>query len=178
MSTATKTNVAGSMSNGPAVEGLSMSSDSREMVKRAVPGELAEQQLDVGSGAVAIWGTPRASLDNFDGTEREIFIKRLSCQSAAKPGSDHLNKTIRIKYWMIHEVQIVNKDTGEIHDCLRTVLVEPDGSCYAFVSEVIARAVRDIFQEFGTQTIDPPLDVQVKQKSIANGKRCYVLVPE
>lgn len=127
-------------------------------------------------GAMAVWGGRGASIDNFDGTDLEKFQRRMICMSDAEKGGDHLNETLLVKYWLVHEVEIAGED-GEVTPCFRVVLVTPEGKAYGFVSEVLARGVREIYQEYGRAVLDPPLAVQVKQKATGKGRRCYVLVP-
>ena len=142
-------------------------------------GQLVEQerQQDLDSGMIALWNSRAGSLDNFDGDDMQQFKRRMICMNDTEKGGDHLNETILVKYWMVHEVQIVNKDTGEVNDCYRVVLITPEWKAYAFVSAVLAKGVREIYRKFGTEPLDPPLAVQVKQKQTGGGKRCYTLVP-
>lgn len=145
----------------------------------AVPapqGELAERRELLDTGGIAIWEGRRAMLDNFDGDERAKFELRLLAMNDAKKGSEHLKERIMLKYWMVHEIEILKED-GELVPCYRVVLITPDLRAYGFVSDVLARAIREIYREYGRAPIDPPIPVQIKQKDTQGGKRCFIIAP-
>lgn len=141
-----------------------------------VAGTPARQSERVDDLGIAVWEGGKACADNFDGDETQRFQRRLLCMSDAAKGGDHLNEVILVRYWLVHEVQIM-QDDGEIVPCYRVVLVTPDNKAYGFVSEVLARGVREIYMQFGREPLDPPLPVRIKQKPTSKGRRCYVLVP-
>jgi hypothetical protein len=127
-------------------------------------------------GMLAMWKRGAACVDNFDGDDKTKFARRMVCMNDAEKGGDHLNETIAIRYWMVHEIDLVNDD-DELITCYRVVLITPENKAYAFVSEVLARGIREVSREYGSVPLDPPLLVQVKQKATAKGRRCYTLVP-
>lgn len=139
-------------------------------------GPLAAHQEELDGGLLAFWDGPMRSVDNFEGEPDEKFRMQMKCMSDAEKGADHLNTTIVIRYWMVHEIQIV-KDDGEVVDCLRVVLVTPEGQAIAFVSGVLAKSVRSICHHYGRSPLNPGLPVVIKQKNIDGGKRCYVMAP-
>lgn len=121
----------------------------------------------------AAWDTNCAIVDNFDGDDQQRFRLRMLAMNDAEPVADHLNEKIPVRYWMCHEVQIADEQ-GEVEDCVRTVLITPDGKAFACVSFVVAKAVREICRTYGQDPLDPPLPVKISQKS-KGAKRMYIL---
>jgi len=136
-----------------------------------------ENTEEIDTGGLAVMGESPPFLANFSGDRNEKLQLLMKCKNDALKGADHLNKTINLKHWMVHEVEVMEKDSGELNTCYRVVLVDADGTAYAFVSGVLAKSIRDIFQTHGTNVLEPPISVQVKQKSLRGAHRCYVLAP-
>ena len=137
---------------------------------------IVNHQEQVDGGALAQWGSRTLSVDNFDGDDLAKFQRRMLCMNDAEKGGDHLNEKILVKYWMVHEIELMQED-GELINTYRVVLVTPENKAYGFVSEVLAKGVREICGEYGREPLDPPLAVMVKQKQTSGGRRCYTLVP-
>lgn len=77
-----------------------------------------------------------------------------------------INKPIKVKDVFVEVVQCVNKDTGEVKKCPRTVLIDDKGNSYTAVSLGVFSALRKLFAIFGTPDVwkDPitvtPIGVQ------------------
>lgn len=117
-------------------------------------------------------------LSNFDGDDRQKFAMQMRGLAASCGGDEGLGQVIQLQYWMIHEVEFHDSETGDVVKSFRTVLYEPSGASYAFVSSGVANGIREIFGHFGTDKLDPPLPVKVEQRKTQKGRRVYVLVPE
>lgn len=115
-------------------------------------------------------------LTNFSGTDRESFAFRMKCLNASGGGDSAIGQLLTVRYWLIHEVDFTSEETGEVVKTFRTVLVSPEGEAKSFVSQGIANGVRQIFSEFGTDPLDPPLRCKVEQRSTAKKRRVYVLI--
>jgi hypothetical protein len=137
--------------------------------------EIATESVDRG---LATWNKEaHLALNNFDGDERQQFALRMLCMSASSAGETSLNLPIPVKYWMVHEVDFENEETGETVRTFRTVLVTPERATYAFVSQGVARSVQAIYEQFGNKPLDPPMLLKVEQKTTSKRRRLYVLVP-
>jgi hypothetical protein len=129
------------------------------------------------SNGVASWEREQNRvLTNFTGDARESFAFRMKCINAAGGGDASVGKVIPVRNWLVHEVEFTNEETGEVVKTFRTVLVSPDGEAVAFVSQGVANGVRQIFSEFGTEPLDPPLLCRVEQRSTSKKRRVYVLI--
>lgn len=136
------------------------------------------EQVEVVERGLAKWDNHQSDcLNNFDGDQRQKFALRMRCM-AASGGDVAIGKVIPVKYWMVHEVEFINKETGDVVQTYRTVLMTPDLVPYAFVSGGVASGIQQIHAEFGTAVLDPPLYLRVEQKNTANKRRMYVLIPE
>lgn len=136
-----------------------------------------DRQVQPVENGLAVWdGLPSRFVSNFDGDDREQFKQRLACISAGG-GGDPVGQEIDVRYWFIHEVKFIDKDTGEPVNTWRTVLVDPKGKMLAVVSVGVARAVKLLHQQFGAKPIDPPIRMKVVRTKTGSGRQFYQLVP-
>lgn len=71
-----------------------------------------------------------------------------------------INKPIKVKDVFVEVVQCVNKETGEVKKCPRTVLIDDKGNSYTAVSQGVFSALRKLFAIFGTpDTWEKPITV-------------------
>lgn len=71
-----------------------------------------------------------------------------------------INKPIKVKDVFVEVVTCVNKDTGEVKKCPRTVLIDDKGKSYTAVSLGVFSALRKLFAIFGTpDTWDEPITI-------------------
>lgn len=61
-----------------------------------------------------------------------------------------INKPINVKDVFVEVVTCVNRDTGEVRKCPRTVLIDDKGNSYTAVSLGVFSALRKLFSIFGT----------------------------
>ena len=61
-----------------------------------------------------------------------------------------INKPINVKDVFVEVVTCVNRDTGEVRKCPRTVLIDDKGKSYTAVSLGVFSALRKLFIIFGT----------------------------
>lgn len=116
------------------------------------------------------------SLTNFRGNPREQFAFRMKCINSVGGGDAKLGEVLLVRHWLIHEVEFVSEETGEVINTYRTVLVAPTGESVAFVSQGVANGIRQIHSEFGLEPLDPPLRCKVEQRTTAKKRRVYVLI--
>lgn len=77
---------------------------------------------------------------------------------------------------LVHEVQVANRETGEITQAVRCVLISSDGKTISFVSNGVLGSLRNIIQLFGRPPWDPPLKLFVRDVNTRGGYRTYNLV--
>lgn len=87
-------------------------------------------------------------------------------------------KPMSVRDIVIHPVSIVNKDTHEITDSMRCVLIAPDGKRLAMVSEVALPQVMMIADIYGPGPWEPPVLVAIKVIKTTSGYRTYELHPD
>lgn len=129
------------------------------------------------SGGNLFSDRPSQSVHNFIGTPQEQW--RLTARACGEClGFDDLDpdQAISVKYIYCHEVEIT-KDGGEVAPCIRTVLIEPDGRCFAFVSDGVAMDAWRMLQTFQGRPIEPPEKMIVKRIRTRRGFNTYCLVP-
>lgn len=91
------------------------------------------------------------------------------------PVSKVLGQTIYVTHLLVHPVQIVQPDDGEIVDATRVVLVLKDGQTVAAVSGGIVKSVQLICMLCGQGPWEDGLPLVVKQVETRSGRRTYNL---
>ena len=90
--------------------------------------------------------------------------EKIALYNATNAPTDRLksmiNKPIKVKDVFVEVVTCINKDTGEVKKCPRTVLIDDKGKSYTAVSLGVFSALRKIFSIFGEPTEwDKPLTI-------------------
>lgn len=83
---------------------------------------------------------------------------------------DCINMTIAVKDVFCEVVKCTNRETGEITQYPRIVLIDKDGKGYQCVSIGIFSALKKLFCIFGMPTWNEPVKIQVKQLSKGDRK--------
>lgn len=97
-----------------------------------------------------------------DPTEQKHMINALSATSHSL--SEYVNMEITIKNFVIEQIEIADKDTGELRPAWRTVIVDTDGSSYGCASIGVFNSIRHIVMFKGTpEQWNEPLTVRVKE---------------
>lgn len=79
---------------------------------------------------------------------------------------DEINKTIYVKDVYAEEVQVTNKETGEVTTAPRVVLIDKDGTSYVSVSLGVFGGLKKLFQIYGLPVQwGEPLPITIKQVS-------------
>lgn len=91
-----------------------------------------------------------------------------------------LNVPIRVTHVLVHMVQILNEESGELMDCHRAVLVLLDGSVVSFVSASILKSLSLVCMVKGKGPWPQGLHLRVRQADTKSKRRIYQidLLPE
>lgn len=84
--------------------------------------------------------------------------------------ADYINNIINVKDIFCEIVDCTNKETGEVNQAPRIVLIDDMGVGYACVSLGIFSAVKKLMQVFGNPTWETPLPVKVVQVTKGTNK--------
>ena len=99
-----------------------------------------------------------------DGTRKSKVKIYNAVNSASEQLSDHINEILSIVDVAAHPITLIDQNTGEPKRCLRTVLIDENGTAYQAVSDGIASSLQKIFSIVGMPPwTDEPLEVKVKQ---------------
>lgn len=82
---------------------------------------------------------------------------------------DCINMTINVKDVYVEVVQCVNKETGELQDCPRIVMIDDKGIGYQCVSIGMFSALKKVFSVYGMPTYEKALPIKIVQ--ITKGER-------
>jgi len=138
-----------------------MSEKSTALAKPNAVGPLALDQVG------AMFGS------TFPASERAKVVKYM--QGKVEALDTMIGKRIPIAHVIAHVVQIPDKETGELIDNIRTVLVTPDGKAYGAVSHGVVKSLQLIAQFYGPPPWDPARVVEVEQLKTGNNRRTYAL---
>lgn len=108
-----------------------------------------------------------------DGSRKTQVAIFNAINSADESLSDHINEVIEVVNVVAHPVELLDEETGEIVQALRTVLVAKDGKSYTAVSGGITNALSRIFSIIGSPDNGAwekePVKMKVKQVKTRNG---------
>lgn len=68
-----------------------------------------------------------------------------------------------------HPVSLLDENTGEVVNSLRTILIDKDGKNYDAVSNGIVSSLQKIFAIVGQPSFDPPLKIKVVEQKTRKG---------
>lgn len=138
--------------------------------------ELTQEQRD---NAVSVFGpNVGAAMHSFKGSKVEQYrMIAKACGPDVGKSKDCINKVIAVANYYCHKIEIVREEDGEVRDCIRCVLIEPDGKAWAFVSDGIAKEIARIIDVFGAGPYNPPVKVEVKQIQTRNNRSTLSLLP-
>ena len=107
-----------------------------------------------------------------DGTRKSKAKIFNAISGTDKQIADHINKEIEIVDVVAHPVPVVDTQTGELKQALRTVLIDKNGVSYSAVSKGIANAISRIMAIVGTPDggawKEEPVKVIVEQVQTRN----------
>ena len=84
--------------------------------------------------------------------------------------SDYINATIKVRDVFCEMVNVTNRETGEISQCPRVVLIDENGEGYQAVSFGVFSALKKLMQVYGLPTWEPAIPIQVQQISKGTNK--------
>ena len=80
-----------------------------------------------------------------------------------------VNKTIKVKNFLIEVAEILNDDTGEIDRVPRIILFDEKNETYLAHSIGMFNAIRSACRTFGNAPWDDPLNFEICEKPTKNG---------
>lgn len=90
--------------------------------------------------------------------------------SADESLADHIGEVLEIVDVVAHPVTLVQEETGENIEALRTVLIDKNGKSYTAVSQGVTSALSRIFSIVGMPSWkDEPVKMKIKQIKTNNG---------
>lgn len=120
--------------------------------------------LDVLTGGQA---TPYVSF-NVDTKEDKLKLYN-AMNSPEYRLADMINKPIKMVDALLIPTGIVNQETGEYSDAVRSIIIDDEGRTYAATATGIMSSLRNLYNVFGSLHFDDPLTVVVKQVAVKRG---------
>lgn len=105
-----------------------------------------------------------------DGTRKSKIAIYNAINGADENLADHIGEVIEAVDVVAHPVSLVDENTGEVVNALRTVIVDKNGKSYTAVSEGITNSLSRIFSIVGMPSWkNEPVKMKVKQIKTRNG---------
>ena len=108
-----------------------------------------------------------------DGSRKSKVAIFNAINNAEEKVSDHINEVLEIVNLVAHPVTLVDEQTGEVTEALRTVLIDKNGKGYEAVSGGIANALSRIMAIVGEPMNGAwekePVKMKIKQVKTRNG---------
>ena len=117
-------------------------------------------------------GKMYCSIEN-DGTRASKIRIFNAVNNANESIADHIGEVLEVVDVVAHPVELVDENTGEVVDALRTVLIDKTGKSYVAVSQGIASAISKVFSIVGMPDggawVKEPVKMKIKQVNTRNG---------
>ena len=105
-----------------------------------------------------------------DGTRKSKVAIYNAVNGADESISDHIGEVLEVVDVVAYPVSLVDEETGDVLEALRTVLVTKDGKAYTAVSQGITNSLSRIFSIVGMPSWkDEPVKMKIKQIKTRNG---------
>ena len=108
-----------------------------------------------------------------DGTRASKVNIFNAINGADEQVADHIGEVLEIVDVVAHPVELADEETGEIVECLRTVLIDKSGKTYVAVSQGITSALSKVFSIVGMPDggawHKEPVKMKIKQVKTRNG---------
>lgn len=105
-----------------------------------------------------------------DGTRKSKVSIYNAINGADESLADHIGEIIEVVDVVAHPVTLLDEETGEAVNALRTVLVDKNGKSYTAVSQGITNSLSRIFSIIGMPSWkDEPVKMKIKQIKTNNG---------
>lgn len=93
------------------------------------------------------------------------------------PLKEVINKKLNITDFYVHDVAAVN-DNGEVDEFSRIVIFDADGTTYQCAARGVAKSLAVLVFTRMAIPFDPPIAVEVKLKSLSDGRQWLTLIPD
>lgn len=86
-----------------------------------------------------------------------------------------MGQTLMIRGVIAHLASVEDKESGEVQELVRCVLIGADGTCYSCCSMGVRESVRDLMSNFGEGPWEPPLPLIPHTGKTRQGFRVFKL---
>lgn len=90
--------------------------------------------------------------------------------------SEHVNVKLLLRDAVIHEIEVVDDDSGELKRRLRVVLIDSDGKTYDCQSAGVWKSLKILCGTVGPLPWKPAREVQIRQTTIKENRRWLEVV--
>lgn len=118
-------------------------------------------------------------LFGFDPTSPDHLDDVFRCdQDGTREWSQHTTEPFLLRTWAVQKIFLPKTETREESECVRTILIDPEGDTLQFVSSGIVTSLDMIRTLLGDGPFDPPLPVTVLRIQTGGGRQILKLRPD
>jgi len=82
-----------------------------------------------------------------------------------------------IKDIIMHDATVIDQETGEKRQCVRSVMITPDGVAFAATSDGVVQSLQELSQIYGPPPWDPAISLELVTTTTKRGYTVYSLLP-
>ncbi len=82
-----------------------------------------------------------------------------------------------IKDIIMHDATVIDQETGEKRQCVRSVMITPDGVAFAATSDGVVQSLQELSQIYGPPPWEPAINLELVTTETARGYTVYSLLP-
>ena len=82
-----------------------------------------------------------------------------------------------IKDIIMHDATVVDQETGEKRQCVRSVMITPEGMAFAATSDGVVQSLQELSQIYGPPPWDPAINLELITTETKRGYTVYSLLP-
>lgn len=106
--------------------------------------------------------TLSTSLDLTNPQNRVTLLKAM--QDCDYRLTEHVNMPIQACDYVAHKVTITGKETGEVAECMRLVIVDTEGKTYQCVAATLLQSIQTVAFAYGPPPWADPITLTVRTK--------------
>ncbi len=82
-----------------------------------------------------------------------------------------------IKDIIMHDATVIDQETGEKRQCVRSVMITPDGVAFAATSDGVVQSLQELAQIYGPPPWEPAINLELVTTATKRGYVVYSLLP-
>ena len=78
---------------------------------------------------------------------------------------------------IMHDTTVIDQETGEKRQCVRSIMITPDGVAFAATSDGVVQNLQELSQIYGPPPWEPAINLELIMTPTKQGYEVYSLIP-